>query len=69
MSAPSFMLPLCRFCERPWKPPPGVDASMAYCKVCSPERRAIAAERLGARPITMDDVEGKYIRIKRRPGP
>src|SRR3984957_13969419 len=51
-------------CGRPWRPPEGVVASEAYFSRCRADRRAIARQRLGLRPLSAKDLEGKYFRVR-----
>lgn len=44
MPTPKLSLPHCRFCDRPWLPPAGVNPDVAYCSACSSERRRVAQE-------------------------
>lgn len=52
----------CRFCNRPWSPPPGVDASLHFCPECSPERKARAREAadLRGRTVEVETLEGRF---------
>jgi len=60
-ATPAVSLPRCRFCQRPWQPPPGVNADVAYCQACSPERRAKAAAVFGNDGKREVLVGGKYL--------
>ncbi len=51
---------LCRFCNQPWTPGEGVDASLHYCGACSAERKVLAAEAFeGHKTVTSSD--GRYV--------
>lgn len=57
----AVLRPQCRFCERYWTPEDGVVASSSYCSACVDDRRAIAAELLGLRPLTAAEKAGRYL--------
>ena len=61
-----LQLPRCRHCQRLWKPRSGVVASQAYCYRCSNDRRKIAKDVFAFRPLTMDDLRGPYLQLKRK---
>lgn len=58
-------LPTCRCCGNYWRPAPGLVADAGYCKKCAKERRAVAASRLGLKPITAADLTGRYLLPRR----
>ena len=55
----------CRCCGRYWRPPVGVNASMAFCKRCADERRAEAKKRLDLRQPRAGDFSGPYLLPRR----
>lgn len=55
-------LPRCRHCNLVWKPRLSVVADKAYCSRCRKERRQIAKRVFGLHPLTVEDLQGPYLR-------
>lgn len=56
----ALLLPMCRFCGRNWHPQEGVVAAKSFCGACSKERREVAIESLGTKPIVRFSEMGAY---------
>lgn len=58
-----FLLKTCRHCQRPHHYQDGDFTPPVYCHVCSPERRAAAAEVFGVprAPMVAAELTGPYL--------
>jgi hypothetical protein len=58
-------LPQCRYCGNYWRPAPGVNANVAYCKRCAKSRHEQAATALGVQRLSRSDFKGGVLLPRR----
>jgi len=59
--SPLFRQPHCRHCQRKWSPSEGKNSERDFCDRCATDRKGSAIAAFGLRPLTQEDIRGKYL--------